>query len=198
LSRDEPYVEVGFITEDKPGALAMITAALAANRIKVVAAQLYSWVDQHDRTLVLDIFWVRLGESIQMGERVLARVESDLEKLLSGEISPVALLESREQGRASDRPAPQVQTSITVDNSSASHHTVIEVIAQDRLGLLHRLAKTLTAHGAQIALAKINTEGNAVADVFYVTDQEGSKIVAEKDLLELREKLELAAVQAGY
>jgi len=198
LSRDEPYVEVGFVTEDKPGALAIITATLAANRIKVVAAQLYSWEDQHGRKLVLDIFWVRLGESIQMGERVLARVEADLEKLLSGEITPAALLESREQGRASDRPAPQVLTSITIDNTSASQHTVVEVIAQDRLGLLHRLAKTLTVHGAHIAVAKINTEGNAVADVFYVTDQGGAKISSVEHLDQLREKLELAAVQAGY
>jgi [protein-PII] uridylyltransferase len=198
MSRDEPYVEVGFVAEDRPGALAAITAALAANRVKVVGAQLYSWSDQHDRKLVLDIFWVRLGESMQMADRVLSRVQGDLERILSGELTPAALLESREQGRSSDRPAPQVQTSITIDNNSATQHTVIEVIAQDRLGLLHRLAKTLTNQGAQVALAKINTEGNAVADVFYVTDQEGRKISAGSELETLREKLEVAASQAGY
>ena len=30
--------------------------------------------------------------------------------------------------------------------------------------------------GLQISLAKINTEGNLVADVFYVTDEKGAKL----------------------
>lgn len=195
LTRDDPYVEVGFVTEDRAGTLAIITAALAANRIKVIGAQLYGWTDQHGRRCVLDTFWVRLGDSLAAIERTLKRVEADLEKLLAGEVSPTELLESREQSRVSDRPAPGVQTAITIDNHSASAHTIIEVIAQDRLGLLHRLAQTLTEQGVEIALAKINTEGNAVADVFYVTDHEGGKISDEAKLAELHEQLEIAATR---
>jgi [protein-PII] uridylyltransferase len=195
LTRDDPYIEVGFVTEDRAGTLAIITAALAANRIKVIGAQLYGWTDQHGRRCVLDTFWVRLGDSLAAIERTLKRVEADLEKLLAGEVSPTELLESREQSRVSDRPAPGVQTAITIDNHSASAHTIIEVIAQDRLGLLHRLAQTLTEQGVEIALAKINTEGNAVADVFYVTDHEGGKISDEAKLAELHEQLEIAATR---
>lgn len=193
LSRDDPYVEVGFVAEDKPGTLAVVTAALAANRIKVVGAQLYPWVDQHGRKCVLDVFWVRSGESPTAVERAISRIDSDLDKMLSGEVSPSELLESREAATTSERPAPHVQTSVMIDNHAGTEHTIVEVIAQDRTGLLHRLARTLTAQGLQIGLAKINTEGNAVADVFYVTDQDGGKILDKGKLDEIKFRLEEAA-----
>jgi [protein-PII] uridylyltransferase len=190
LAKDDPYAEIGFVTDDKPGTLAMITAALAANRIKVISAQLYSWQDQHGRRRTLDLFWVRSGESPVAVERALSRVETDLEKLLGGEISAHELLASREGSTFSERPSPGVQTSVMVDNRSATDHTIVEVIAQDRPGLLYRLAKTIAAQGLQVGLAKINTEGHAVADVFYVADQDGRKISGETQLDELRLRLE--------
>ncbi len=38
------------------------------------------------------------------------------------------------------------------------------------------LANTLQHLGLQISLAKINTEGTQVADVFYVTDESKGKV----------------------
>jgi [protein-PII] uridylyltransferase len=38
------------------------------------------------------------------------------------------------------------------------------------------LANTLQEAGLTIGLAKINTEGTSVADVFYVTDATGAKV----------------------
>jgi len=84
---------------------------------------------------------------------------------------------------------------VTFDNLSSSAHTVIEVMAEDRMGLLYRLAKTLKDYGLEIALAKINTEGNAVADVFYVCDQEGRKIEDPEQLKELHERLRVAVLR---
>ena len=45
MTMAEPYVELAFIADDRPGLLAMITATLTAARFKVIAAQVYSWVD---------------------------------------------------------------------------------------------------------------------------------------------------------
>jgi len=189
------YVEVGFITDDKPGVLAMITAVLSANRLTVVAAQLYSWVDRDGRKRVLDIFWVRNGTDAEMVKRQMARLRDDLELLVSGQTQPDELLASRRSTGFSDRPSPDVPVTVTFDNLSSSAHTVIEVMAEDRMGLLYRLAKTLKDYGLEIALAKINTEGNAVADVFYVCDQEGRKIEDPEQLKELHERLRVAVLR---
>jgi [protein-PII] uridylyltransferase len=41
---------------------------------------------------------------------------------------------------------------------------------------LYTLARTLHELGLSIALSKINTEGTKVADVFYVSELDGSKV----------------------
>jgi [protein-PII] uridylyltransferase len=197
LGTNAPYVEIGVVVDDKPGTLAAVTAALAANRLRVINAQLYSWQDRAGRTRVLDMFWVRpAGEPSQV-KRQLDRVLSDIEQLLSGEVNADVLLVSRRGSRLSSRPAPEVETVITFDNRGASDHTIVEVIAQDRSGLLYSLARALAAEGLEIALAKINTEGNAVADVFYVADRDGKKVTEPAQLSSLEEKLRLAVRRAA-
>ena len=54
---------------------------------------------------------------------------------------------------------------------------MLEVTTRDRPGLLFWLANTLQEAGLTISLAKINTEGTSVADVFYVTDASGAKLI---------------------
>jgi len=71
---------------------------------------------------------------------------------------------------------PAIITDVHVDNRVSMNHTVIEVTTRDQAGLLFWLSHTLQMLNLQIALAKINTEGNQVADVFYVTDEKGAKV----------------------
>jgi [protein-PII] uridylyltransferase len=69
-----------------------------------------------------------------------------------------------------------VRTEVSVDDRASPTHTVIEVFAKDRPGLLFSLARAFRDLGLQIALSKINTEGSKVADVFYVTELDGTKV----------------------
>ena len=66
---------------------------------------------------------------------------------------------------------------------------MIEVTTKDRPGLLFTLAQTLHALGLTIALAKINTEGSRVADVFYVTEADGQKLESPARSQSVREAL---------
>ncbi len=177
MGQDEPYAEVGFVADDRPGLLAMITAALAANRLRVASAQIYSWTDSYGRARVLDLFWVRSGSDTAAVADALPKVERDFERLLSQEVTPEQLVDSRRPSTAWDqRPAPDVSTAVSIDNRSGSSHSILEVTTRDRAGLLFRLANVIQGEGLSIALAKINTEGNQVADVFYVTDKDGAKL----------------------
>jgi [protein-PII] uridylyltransferase len=177
MSIDEPYVELGFIADDRQGLLAVVTAALAAARLKVVGAQIYSWKDVHGRVRALDLFWVRSGTDAKAALSTLSRIERDMERLMSQELSPAELVSgSARTSRWSDRPSPPVDTEVNIDNRAATDHTVIEVITRDRPALLFWLSNTLQHAGLSILLAKINTEGTQVADVFYVTDADGNKV----------------------
>jgi [protein-PII] uridylyltransferase len=199
MTDDEPYVELGFIADDRPGLLAMITATLAAARLKVVGAQVYSWRDNYGRTRALDLFWVRGGTSAENVHKIVPRLERDFAKLIGGEHAPRDLVMGKKAPSSwSERPAPRVETEINVDNRGASQHTLIEVTTRDRLGLLFCIANALQEAGLTIALAKINTEGNRVADVFYVSEVSGEKLTdivrceaLKKSIVQAIEQLEV-------
>ncbi len=190
MTTNDPYVEIGFIADDRPGLLAMITATLTAARCKVISAQVYSWTDQFGRMRALDLFWVRSGESTEGVTSALAKLDRDFSRLLGMELSPGELVTGgAARSRWSDRPTPKVQTEVNIDNRCATGHTVIEVTTKDQLGLLFWLAHTLLHLDLQISLAKINTEGTQVADVFYVTDTAGAKITSADRLEEVKNRI---------
>ncbi len=187
MTTNDPYVEVGFIADDRPGLLAMITATLTAARCKVISAQVYSWTDQFGRMRALDLFWVRSGESVAGVMAALTKLERDFTRLVGQELSPGELVTGGAgRSRWSDRPTPKVQTEVTIDNRCATQHSVIEVTTKDQLGLLFWLANTLLHLDLQISLAKINTEGTQVADVFYVTESSGAKLSGTERIEEVK------------
>jgi [protein-PII] uridylyltransferase len=85
---------------------------------------------------------------------------------------------------------------VVVDDRASPNHTVVEVFAKDRPGLLYGLARAFHGLGLSIALSKINTEGTKVADVFYVNELDGSKVAPGARFKEIREAL-LEASRGG-
>jgi [protein-PII] uridylyltransferase len=81
---------------------------------------------------------------------------------------------------------------VTVDNTLSDTHTVVEVKAPDRLGLLYLITRALAAEGLDIATAKIATDLDHAFDAFYVTDHGGQKVEAPAALAQLREAIETA------
>jgi [protein-PII] uridylyltransferase len=172
--------ELCVVAADRPGLLAGIAAAITSNRLEVLAAQVYSRAAP-GAVEAVDLFWVRDRDGGTEGvERALPRLARDLDEVCSGHVDAAALLETR-VGSGSpwrERPSPAVPTEVQVDDRASPRHTVVEVFAKDRPGLLYTLARELHELGLSIALSKINTEGTRVADVFYVNELDGSKVAA--------------------
>jgi [protein-PII] uridylyltransferase len=200
LTKSDPYVELCVVADDRPGLLAMITATFSHAKLKVFSAQIYSWTGQDGRTRSLDMFWVRSGQEAEYAVKLVPGLERDLEALIAGTSDPVEVATgARAQTKWSVRPTPPVATKVNVDNRSASNHTVIEVITRDRRGLLFWLSSTIQHADLSISFAKINTEGERVADVFYVSDEAGGKILDEARIEELRHRIlgTIARLDAG-
>jgi [protein-PII] uridylyltransferase len=83
---------------------------------------------------------------------------------------------------------------VNIDASSSDHFTIIDVIANDRVGLLYTITRTLYELGLSVSVAKIGTYLDQVVDVFYVTDAAGKKIADEGRLRTIREAL-IAAIE---
>jgi len=111
-------------------------------------------------------------------EPAMPRLARDLNDVCSGRIDPAELLRARTGGTSPwrERPSPAVPTEILLDDRASPRHTVVEVFAKDRPGLLYTLSHALHDLGLSITLSKINTEGARVADVFYVGELDGSKV----------------------
>jgi [protein-PII] uridylyltransferase len=65
---------------------------------------------------------------------------------------------------------------ITVDNTSSSFFTIIEVVTYDFPGLLFKITDALFNCDLNIWVAKIATKADQVVDVFYVWDLNGQKV----------------------
>jgi [protein-PII] uridylyltransferase len=180
-------LEIVIACDDRPGLLADLTAALAASRFSVDSAQLYTRTREGGPDEAFDIFNVSHSNmaSPALMDPELARLRSNIEDLLAGRVRAADLLARRAKPPAWARPGPRIKTEIHVDNASSPRYTIVDVYTRDRPDLLHVIARTLHEKGLTIALAKVNTEGHRVADVFYVQTHSGNKLGGSGQLADL-------------
>lgn len=76
-----------------------------------------------------------------------------------------------------------------VDFSQSAHHTVMEVVALDQPGLLHRVSRCLLQCKVHLLTAKITTFGERVEDVFFITDRDGKPVTDSEQLECLRSSI---------
>jgi [protein-PII] uridylyltransferase len=182
--------EVLVVAPDAPGLLSLIAGVFTANRVEVVGAQIHSRPG-----LALDVFTVRdrAGRPIPPGDPRWAAVEADLGRLLTGGETVASLVErKREKAGLPRRLTPEVPTEVEIDNDASDGFTVIDVYTQDRPGVLYAITRTLSELGLDIGLSKVATEADRVADIFYVRDRDGRKIVEEARLGEIASRLRQA------
>jgi [protein-PII] uridylyltransferase len=87
---------------------------------------------------------------------------------------------------------PSVPTTIHFDQDFSKRCTIMEIGTQDAFGLLYRIASVIAAHGCNIEVALIATEGHRATDVFYITRQ-GEKLSAELEQAMEHEMVEALA-----
>ena len=175
--------EVALTARDRPGLLATVAGVLAAHHIDIQHAEVFSTPD--DPALgplagrALDVFHLRGPEESTLSTARWRAARSDLARVLLGEESLDALMSRRlRTSTLPPKPLPSVPTRVVIDNDSARAHSVVDVFAADRVGLLHTLARTFFELGLSVDLARIATEGQGhrASDAFYVRTADGRRL----------------------
>ena len=186
--------EVTIYAPDHPGLFAGVAGAMTVTGASIVDARIFTTTDG----MVLDTLWVQseAGKAVDQPERLL-KLAGTVEMTLAADFKPAIRLEERERSDRAHRTAIfKVQPRVLVDNSASVTHTLLEVNARDRVGLLYDISRALTELRLSIGSARINTYGEVAVDVFYVKDVFGMKIHDEARIEAIRTGL-IEAIDSG-
>ncbi len=183
--------EIRLCTHDQPTLFAKLAGAFSLAGASIRSAQGFTL----EGGLAIDIFQVQSADATAFDRPDrLARLSVKLEQAIEGTLHIEEGLSALKPSYPQRRDALKVSGEVFVENNASNVHTVIEVTAHDRPGLLHDIACALNKLKLTIASAHISTYGEQAVDVFYVKDAFGMKIVHEKMLENVRRCL-LEAVE---
>jgi len=150
------------VGRDRRGFLLSICRAFAAHGIGVHDARLYTRGDG----VVIDVFEVREDPG---GAPVPEERWAKVRETLSGvETGGRDLLEAVRQRAAAYDTGPRASVVVRHRPELSSRHTVLEVRAADRVGLLVDIVEALYDEGLDLHLARIDTRANQAIDVLHV------------------------------
>lgn len=171
--------------------LARIAGALAANNINILSADLF----QRGDDVVLDKFRVCTSNFTPVtNERTKARVQSMIEQSFQSAHFDFSkpIEENRSTTKALEDVASELPQRIYLNSELSPNHTVLELQAIDRMGLLYDVFMAIGQLGVSVCHARINTEKGVAFDALYLQDNAEQKITDRALLLKLREDVDRA------
>ena len=172
------------LSADRPALFAAIAGVLAAWGMNIVKADAFA----NSAGVVLDTFhFVDLHRTLELNPSEIPRFRQSIADVVNNRQALEPLLKGRLAAAMARPPKVLVQTTVNFDDESSEHCTLMEIVTQDRPGLLYEIGSGLARLACNIEVALIDTEGQKAIDVFYLTAQ-GRKLTPQKQEL-LREVL---------
>lgn len=167
--------QLTLLSQDRPGLFAAVAGTLSSFGMNILKAEAFS----NRRGLILDTFtFADTGRQLDLNPSEIERLQTTAERVVAGKTEVTALLKNRPKPALPSRKAG-IPASVRFDSEASNSATLVEIVAEDRPGLLYDLASAISSNGGNIEVVLIDTQAHKAIDVFYVTS-EGQKLGATK------------------
>jgi len=168
------------VTRDRPFLFATIAGTLSSFGMNILKAEAFA----NRRGTVLDTFsFADPLRTLELNPTEADRLRATLERAVMGRADVKQLLRSRPRISPPSRKA-RIEPTVHFDDHASQSATLIQVVAEDRPGLLYDIASTISSRGASIDVVLIDTEAHKAIDVFYVTTDRRKLEAGEREALQ--------------
>src|SRR5271169_1350915 len=175
LKQVRHWYELTLITTDRPFLFASVSGALAAWGMNIVKANAFS----NAAGMVVDTFYFTdRFRTLEMNLQEWERLKQSIAAVVKGEADVARMLRDRLKSEKANGTKVKIATQIEFDDGCSAHSTLVQILTQDRPGLLYRMCSLVSKHECNIEIALIETEGQMAIDVLYLTSG-GAKLSAD-------------------
>ncbi|MDP6968950.1 MAG: [protein-PII] uridylyltransferase [Gammaproteobacteria bacterium] len=171
-------------TKDQPNLFAAMCAIIGQLNLNIFDARIITTDDGYsmDTFIVLD----KEGQTLDQTAEVRQQLQDKLTRALQHPKDFAYLVEQRTPRLHKLFTIP---TQVNIANPKGFSWTRVELICADRPGLLAQVGLVFMRLGISIQKAKIQSMGERVEDVFFITDMDGERIVDNEILQCLQQQI---------
>jgi [protein-PII] uridylyltransferase len=186
LRKVEGGYQLTVLAKDRLQLFASVAGALSSFGMNILKAEAFA----NQQGTILDTFvFGDPNRTLELNPTEMDRLLLTLERVLLGRVLVKDLLRYRPKPVLPSKRSA-VPPRVTFDNQVSDTATLIEIVAEDRPGLLYDVAAVLSAAGCNIELVLVDTEAHRAMDVFYVSMQ--NRKLNEPVMGQLEERLSAA------
>ncbi len=164
------YTLVHVVTWDREGLFSRLAGAFSVAGLNILSVRAFARQDN----ITIDTFTVMPPEGGMVETpKIPALFEETLNQCLieSFDMLPLIVAQGKKYQKAfkrMDRLRASIVAKIRVYEDTALNKTIVEVQANDQIGLLYQITKIITEHHFDITYARISTERGMAIDTFYI------------------------------
>jgi [protein-PII] uridylyltransferase len=184
---------VNVVTWDRAGLFYKLAGAFSVAGLSILGAKVISRTDH----IAIDTFYVvepgrGVVQSTAAQETFAKTIESAL--VTNRDLYPEILAQAKKTGSrfssgSKESPHTAIPPTVEVYHELSMERTIVEIQARDQIGLLYRLAKTISDQGFDITFARIGTERGVAIDTFYIESSDPARPADTARLHALRDTL---------